>query len=186
MLAQQVFNQNDGDVTKAYYARLNSMGPMGQLAVALFRAQKRSTAAKKYRGRGYRQDAYAVKNWSLSEICRIMVLAGHPFPWGWQRDPYTPGFEWVLYVDLPTGQCSFHSADRLQGPDYAGKWDGLKLSKEHILAFCDQVATQENTGIPAEVCGLEPRTWLDYGGIQRTEAPQPSSPWDRMRQQVGK
>lgn len=46
MKASQIFNQNNGDVTKAYYAEMNGKGFLGQLAVALFRAQKRSTAAK--------------------------------------------------------------------------------------------------------------------------------------------
>ena len=139
MLAQQVFNQNDGDVTKAYYARLNSMGPMGQLAVALFRAQKRSTAAKRYRGRQYKNAAYDVKNWSLSEICRIAQSFDHGFRWGWKRDAKTINFEWVLYVELPTGQCSFHSADKLEGPDFPGDWDGIGKSEERICAFCDSI-----------------------------------------------
>jgi len=51
MNASYVFRQNNGDTTKAYYAEMNGKGFLGQLAVALFRAQKRSTAAKKYRGR---------------------------------------------------------------------------------------------------------------------------------------
>ncbi len=107
--ASRVFNQNDGEVTKAYYVELNSKGLNGQLGVALFRAQKRSTAAKKYRGRKYRSAAYDVKNWSLSEVCRILdtMTAFEMAPkWGWKRDPGTPGYEWVLYVDLPTGQCT--------------------------------------------------------------------------------
>lgn len=147
--AIRIFAQNDGDVTKAYYARLNSLGPLGQLAVALFRAQKRSTAAKKYRGGGFRGAAYDVKNWSLSEICRILLSFdsatfvpshGVTFSWGWQRDPNTPGFEWVLYVELPTGQASFHSAERLKGPDFNGKWDGVRGgSVTSILAFCDSI-----------------------------------------------
>jgi hypothetical protein len=34
--------------------------------------------------------------------------------------------QWVLYVDLPTGQVSFHTAARGVGPDYPGKWDGVR------------------------------------------------------------
>jgi hypothetical protein len=144
MQAARIFSQNNGDTTKAYYAEMNSRGPMGQLAVALFRAQKRSTAAKKYRGGRFTRDAYDVKNWSLSEICRILGSFPHDIAWGWQRDPNTPGFEWVLYVELPTGQCSFHSADRLAGPDFTGKWDGNRGgSLTNILAFCDSVASVE-------------------------------------------
>lgn len=140
MKAFQVFSQNDGEVTKAYYAQMNALGARGELAVALFRAQKRSTAAKSYRGGRNRRAAYDVKNWSIGEVCRILMqYPSLNLVWGWQRDPLTPGYEWVLYVDLPTGQVSFHSADRLSGPDYLGSWDHKKESCERILAFCDAV-----------------------------------------------
>lgn len=139
MRAREVFEQNDGEVTKAYYAELNAKGFLGQLGVALFRAQKRSTAAKSYRGRKFRHAAYDVKNWSLSEICRILSTNEHDLKWGWKRDPNTPGFEHVLYVTLPTGQCSFHSADRLNGLEFSGDWDGKHLSRERIISFCDSV-----------------------------------------------
>ena len=59
--ATEIFTQQNGDVTKAYYAAMNANGLPGQLAVALFRAQKRSTAAKRYKGRRFTQDAYSVK-----------------------------------------------------------------------------------------------------------------------------
>jgi hypothetical protein len=167
MTAEEVFNQQDGEVTKAYYAEMNQKGIPGQLAVALFRAQKRSTAAKKYRGGRFRRDAYDVKNWSLSEICRILSLVPGLFEWGWKADPNTIGFPWVLYVVLPQGQCSFHSADRLEGPDFVGDWDGLHLSRERILAFCDSVGDH-----PVENVIVKP---------QKKE---PVSPWDAMKQQV--
>lgn len=140
--AMRVFKQSDGEVTKSYYASMNAKGLNGQLAVALFRAQKRSSAAKKYRRGAWRRDAYDVKNWSLSEVCRILdsMTAFEMAPqWGWKKDKNTPGYEWVLYVDLPTVQCSFHSANRLSGPDYKGEWDGCGLSAERICRFCDLV-----------------------------------------------
>lgn len=142
MRAIEVFKQNDGDVTKAFYAELNQLGHMGQLAVALFRAQKRSAAAKNYRGGRFRRAAYDVKNWSLSEVCRILGQGEHGIRWGWKRDPGTPGFEQVLYVELPTGQCSFHSSERLNGPDFTGEWSGAKNSAEVIITFCDCAASQ--------------------------------------------
>lgn len=140
--ASAVFNQNDGEITKAYYAHMNAKGLVGQLAVALFRAQKRSTAAKKYRRGKYRHSAYDVKNWSLQEICRILTLlnsSGYAFEWGWRRDENTPGFEWVLYCSLPGGQASFHSAERLSGPDFKGEWIQHPGSEYSIIHFCDGV-----------------------------------------------
>jgi hypothetical protein len=32
----------------------------------------------------------------------------------------------VLYVELPTGQVSFHTGYREDGPDYGREWDGVK------------------------------------------------------------
>jgi hypothetical protein len=142
MKARFVFDQTNGEVTKDYYKHLDSLGPHGQLATALFRANKRSCAAKRYRGRGFKQAAYEIKNWSLSEICRILTANDMGLKWGWKRDPGTPGYEWVLYVELPLeggSQVSFHSADRLAGPDFSGEYDGARLSTERILQFCDAV-----------------------------------------------
>ena len=41
---------------------------------------------------------------------------------GVYRRPRPP--MWVLYLDLPTGQVSFHAPARGPGPDYPGEWDG--------------------------------------------------------------
>jgi hypothetical protein len=141
--AGDVFAQNNGNTTKAYYGELAKCGHAGELAVALFRAQKRSSAAKKYRGSRFRSDAYDVKNWSMSEITRLLQKDNLGMAWGWGYDENTPNFEHVLYVELPSGQCSFHSAERLNGPAYARGWDGFHMSKEHILRFCDAVMSAE-------------------------------------------
>ncbi len=140
--AVEVFSQNNGDVTKAYYERMNQLGPAGQLAVALFRAQKRSTAAKSYRRGRFRRAAYDVKTWSIHEISRILAAHGSELgvTWGWKEDPavlFDDRVSQVLYVDLPGhGQCSFHSPDRGDGPDYLGEWCGKHNSTEVILSFC--------------------------------------------------
>ena len=126
-------------------------GLPAQLAVALFRAQKRSTAAKKYRRGKFRHAAYDVKNWSLSEICRVLsaMQAFEMSPeWGWKKDPNTPGFEWVLYVETTKGQASFHSAERLNGPEFKGDWKPRPTSEESILAFCDSIWDVKIEDIP--------------------------------------
>lgn len=140
MNASEVFATSDGAVTRAYYAKLLDLR-LGLIAVNLFRAQKCSTRAKLYRGGGYRGMAYERKEFSLRELGR--ALSGQTeIGFGWKRDPKTiHGLDpmWVMYVDLPNGQVSFHSPTRFEGPDYAGEWDGMRASERRILEFCDAV-----------------------------------------------
>ena len=144
-----VYEASNGELTKALYRELDSRSIYGQLATALFRASKRSSAAKKYRGRSYRHEAYAVKSWSVSEVCRILTNLGNEFVWGWSYDEKAVGFEHTLYLDLKQGQVSFHSPDRLKGPDYPGEWDGTHLSADRIIAFCEEVLTVQPEGVGA-------------------------------------
>jgi hypothetical protein len=144
--AFHVFKQNDGEVTKAYYAELNALGPAGQVAVALFRAQKRSSAAKTYRRGRWRGAAYDVKAWSMSEAVRLLTAHGRSLGirWGWKEDPsvlFGNDPAWVLYCDLPTGQVSFHNPTCGAGPVYVGEWDGERgASVARICKWCDMVA----------------------------------------------
>lgn len=144
MKALEVFHQQNGDVTKAFYAELDSHGPLGRIATCLFRAQKRSSRAKEYRRGKFRSAAYDVKTWSMGELCKVLAEHGtkHGIKWGWQPDHETKfamESSWVLYVDLPQGQVSFHSPERLTGPDYAGKWDRTGSSAARIIQFADSV-----------------------------------------------
>lgn len=146
MTAREVFYQQNGEVTKQYYATLAQRGPMGEIAVALFRAQKRSSRAKDYRRGKFRRAAYDVKAWSMGELCRLLELHGGSlgFTWGWKPDPEVVfGNEpsWVLYVDLPAGkQVSFHNPNRMNGPEYPGEWDGIRGASEHrVISFCTSV-----------------------------------------------
>lgn len=144
MNAFDVFAQNDGDVTKSYYDELTKCGQLGEIAVALFRCQKRSARAKDYRSGKWRRAAYDVKSWSMGEVCRL--LQRYPdsgFKWGWKADPdvlFGDQPSWVLYVDIPLfGQVSFHNPSRGAGLDYDGGWDGQHRSQDRILDFCDRV-----------------------------------------------
>lgn len=127
------YRGSDGDATRALYARLEQFAPRGTVAVNLLRAAKASERAKVYRGgergRGsYRGMAYGKKDWALGELCRALTAGPDVVPsWGWAADPATIGFEQVLYIDLPgAGQVSFHTSYRKDGPDYAGRWDGVR------------------------------------------------------------
>lgn len=148
MNAAHIYAGSDGEATKRFYAELMKHGAAGEIAVNLFRAQKCSARAKAYRGgiRGvgsFRGLAYDRKQWAMNYVTRTLfdhgVLLG--IGWGWKLDPAQKFHHWVLYVDLPTGQVSFHTDQRGAGPDYAGDWDGQKKSAERIIAFCDQVLT---------------------------------------------
>lgn len=122
-----IYNGSDGEATKALYAKLEALGPRGDVALNLFRAMKCSARAKVYRGRNYRSAAYDRKQWSIDNLCRALVNfpATLDLPWGWGRDEKAVGFEDVLYIDLPVGQVSYHSGRRGDGPNYAGAWDGV-------------------------------------------------------------
>jgi hypothetical protein len=144
----EIYAGSDGEATKALYARLDRLGPAGLVAQNLFRAQKASQRAKVYRGgvpgRGsFSSMAYGRKSWAISNLCAILEEHGAALglQWGWQRDDAEPGHaQWVLYVDVPTGQVSFHATARLTGPDYPHAWDGVvNASVGRILRWCEQL-----------------------------------------------
>lgn len=129
---KSVYDGRDGDATKRLYAELEQLGPAGVIAVNLLRASKTSEAAKRYRGGdkygSYRSQAYSRKQWSMENLARELVTHSESLSisWGWGRDLQQEFHQWVLYVDLPTGQVSFHTAARGVGPDYPGQWDGVR------------------------------------------------------------
>lgn len=133
-----VYNGSDGDATKALYERLSQFGPVGNIAVNLFRAQKNSARAKLYRGGGYRGRAYGRKEWAIDNLATALTEHADEcsMRWGWGTDPEQPFHNVVLYVDLPTGQASFHTDHRGEGPDYPGAWDGKPgWSPDRIIRF---------------------------------------------------
>lgn len=152
MKAFEVYLGSDGELTRRYYAELEKRGPIGIVALNLFRAQKCSARAKVYRGgirgRGsYKGMAYDRKSWSMSNLCQALGEHGDSLgiAWGWREDSgvlFGERASWVLYVDLPNGQVSFHSPTRGSGPDYPHEWDQSKLSAERIVAFCDAVYSE--------------------------------------------
>jgi len=142
---RRIYLGSNGEATRALYAYLESIGPMGHIAVNLFRACKASERAKVYRGGGYKGAAYDRKQWSIDNVVRVLDLerAGEALGirWGWgvdaalkeRGDPH----HFVLYVDLPTGQVSFHTAHRASGPDYPDAWDGVR--QQSAARICDWV-----------------------------------------------
>lgn len=132
-----VYQGRNADATSALYARLREVGHAGVVAVNLLRVARNSEMAKGYRSRRSTAKAYDVKDWAIGELCRALAESeGVVRGWGWGRDEGTVNFESVLYVDLPTGQVSFHVRHRRDGPDYPGVWDGTRgTAMARICAF---------------------------------------------------
>lgn len=122
----KAYRGSDGELTKALLARLETLGELGAIGAMLYRAQKASERAKVYRRRQYRGAAYDRKGWALGELAELLerTAAGAGIVWGWGEDPKTPHYRHVLYLELPTGQVSFHSDERGPGPAHAKGWDG--------------------------------------------------------------
>lgn len=138
--------------TRSLYEDLQRCGPAGALAVNLLRACKKSERAKDYRGRGARSfkiASYEGKEWAVANVC-VLLTANHDLvkSWGWGTDDKQPVHKHVLYVDLPTGQVSFHTGARWIGPDYQGQWNcrGYKASAQ---AACSYAASLLATAVAA-------------------------------------
>lgn len=137
-----VYSGSDAHATKGLYARLVKVGPVGTIAVNLLRAQKSSERAKVYRGRSYRGLAYDKKQWSMDQLTTALTEHGEALGigWGWGEDPKQEFHRWVLYVELPNGQVSFHTAERGAGPDAPRPWDGvLRASPQRICSWAAQL-----------------------------------------------
>jgi hypothetical protein len=159
MTVQEIYAGSDGAATRSLYAELERRGPIGILARYLLTAQKASERAKVYRGgiRGvgsYRSLAYDKKNWSLEQLAAVLSEHGAQLgiAWGWKEDPAQEFHNQVLYVDLPTGQVSFHASSRGKGPDYPGDWDEQHKSAERIVAWVEQV--REGRTVPVKQEGI--------------------------------
>jgi len=134
-----VFAGSNAAATIALYDELKACGPEGLVAMELFRIQKASSRAKVYRGGGVRGRAYDKKQWAMDNLCGHLAALG-TLRWGWKTDPAQAYHNWVLYVDLPNGQVSFHTADRGAGPDYPDDWDGARnVSPQRICRFVADV-----------------------------------------------
>lgn len=127
----EIYAGSNGDATKALYDELVKLGSVGVVAVNIFRAQKASERAKVYRGGNkggrYRDQAYEKKEWSIGNLVLALLTEAETvkFMWGWGLDAKQAVHKHVLYIDLPTGQVSFHTTARGVGPDYPGQWDGV-------------------------------------------------------------
>jgi len=128
--ASDIYDGSNGVATRSFLRQLESTGQLGHIAAQLFRAQKASSRAKKYRGgirrsngsrTSYRSLSYDRKGQSLDRLCQLLDADGCGLTWGWGHDDKQLHNKFVLYVELPQGQVSFHSVERFAGPDYLGE-----------------------------------------------------------------
>lgn len=148
---QRIYNGSDAQATIGLYAELEALGQAGSIAVNLLRAAKKSGAAKRYRGSRYKRASYGGKGWALEQAVTFLSERPlePPIAWGWGIDTKLkqggdPHY-YVLYVDLPTGQVSFHTDVLLGGPTYAGQWDGARgASPERICRWAAMLLGDES------------------------------------------
>lgn len=145
-LSSSVFQGSDSACTRKFLTHLEKQGQPGRIAAALFRAQKASSKAKLYSGgiersngefQSFRTLSYEKKSRSLKELCSLLLIDSAGIEWGWGRDDENARAPHVLYVDLPSGQVRFHTAERFAGPDYPAAQDGERASEARIITYCD-------------------------------------------------
>jgi len=171
MTVREIYEGSDGNATKALYARLDEFGPIGFIAKNLFRACKASERAKLY-SRRYKGDAYQKKQWSLGLLCDALAVHGPAagIRYGWKIDPQPPvGYPWILYVDLPTGQVSFHSPTRGVGPDYPGEWSGKHTSKENIILWTAHLMGEAVGGLIPNTAQAPPPLVIESCAVRKND-----------------
>ncbi len=143
-----VYYGSNGGATRSLLAKLGRIKPFGRIAAQLFRVQKASSKAKQYRGgirrsdgefNSYRDLSYEAKGKAMAKLCKELTDDSCGLMWGWAEDLKQSINSFVLYVELPNGQVSFHSPQRFDGPDYEQGWDGMRLSETRIIHFCQAV-----------------------------------------------
>lgn len=148
-------NENLNRVSEAFYTSspplsrrlcqdVDSMGPMGQLASLLFKAQKANMQAKSYRGTApvsrqpYGDYSKERMTQMLKEVIRLLDVHAKAMDisWGWSKDDAPGKPPWILCIGLPTGLVTFRMRERRLGSDYGlGAEDGCR-NPDRITEFC--------------------------------------------------
>jgi len=136
--AYLAFHGSDATVTRRLHRQLEQAGQPGAIAAALMRAQKASTRAKVYKG-DYVDWSYSRKRVGMTALVELLASDPCGITWGWGYDANQSFAPWVLYLELPEGQVSFHACVRGDGPDYPSDWDGECKSVSRIIAFADRI-----------------------------------------------
>lgn len=166
---EDVFRKRDGNLTVSLCVELAKRGLLGAAAVCLYQAQYSSARAKTYR-RSSKRVSYERKNIALMRMPRWLSRADIAYGWGY--DATSKNYEHVLYVELATGQCSFHSSERGDGPEFSGKWDSQGNSLTSVFAFCDSVLSLQMES-PAICC----MPFGNYVGLPLADIPARYRDW---------
>lgn len=173
MTSKEAMKTGSGEKVVEFLFELGARAEQGAIASALFRAQNNSSRAK--RGRRGRRDRYSNKNEALAALVMSLdIFKQHKFGWGY--DEATIGYPHVLYVELPQGQVSFHSAKRFAGPIHDREWDSERASADRIAGYCDSVLQESKTvyscvpmgkhaGISFDLVPLEYFDWMKSKSI---------------------
>ena len=140
----EAFSTSSPQLSRRLCQDLDSMGPMGQLASLLFKAEKASKQAKSYSGkepvsrRAYGDYSNDRMTKMLNEA--IQLLDAHAkdmdVSWGWSENDVPGSPPWLLCIDLPTGLVTFGMEWRRLGSDYGlGAEDGCR-NPDRIIGLC--------------------------------------------------
>lgn len=139
--ARRAARTEQARVTRQLRKLADAGDPYATVLRHLRAAQRASDSAKLRAASGLHRDEYAGtdtayrasrlavakdylhKTWELETA--VKNLPATTLTWGWGTDPESIPPH-VLYVDLPTGQVSFHMEMRGDGPHYNTEWDGVR------------------------------------------------------------
>jgi len=159
MLVKEIYYGSNGGQTRSLFTKLKKQhGQIGEVAILLFKAQKASMRAKESFGK-YRRYAYERKGVAISQLCRSLEKQSD-IVWGWREDIDEPYAKWVLYLDLPTGQSSFHNTYRVGNNEYWTPWNGGGNSSiDNIIDWLDLLMKDISDGTTemkeSEVSGFD-------------------------------
>ena len=135
---------SDAPASRRLCKELDAMGPIGQLASLLFKAEKAYGQMKSYQGtapvsgrpyRGYSQDR-------LKEMLSkaVILLGAHALSmgisWGWKANNKPNEPPWLLCINLPTGQVIYRLPYRSNGPDCESLSATGSRNSDYIAKYC--------------------------------------------------
>ena len=141
------FCSSDAPASRGLCKELDALGPMGQLASLLFKAEKARMQARSYSGRApvsgrpFRGYSYDRMREMLAKAIRLLDAHAKAMgiAWGWSRNDAPGKPPWVLSIDLPTGQVTYRIQERHLEADNELESEDEILNSSRITKFCAEV-----------------------------------------------